>query len=150
MQALGQAAMAGETVTIKVYQADSMRTIEYRGRIREVRGTSDMYSDEVEMVFIPEEASVQPDESVARGVTPTHVMYDEFNNEEQSNMITHIDYDRRRRMVHISVETSSGSNIFLDSEHNEVERKIGEEMPIYLSVPEEIWTAFRNNEQRVI
>lgn len=62
---------------------------------------------------------------------------------EESTMEAHLLRNERNRTTDIAIETDDGTDVFLNKDGEEVERKRGEEMPIYITLDDEVLAAIR-------
>lgn len=144
---LMHAASRGGEVTITVDDIERDRRTTYKGRL--VEASTDVMDGLMRLTFHASgEACVQPGMHY-RGEAMDVAMPENDEPEEQDiNMNAIVHYNTRNRMVDVSIEV--GKDVFLNPDNEEVERRIGEEMPVYISMPEEILAAIKSSAPRVI
>lgn len=141
---------AGALVKVTRRDEATGRETVFHGHVRNAQ--YDGVTGEMSLELTPKECYVSTDEHAyrsdhARGAA-VDFGTDNEEEEQDTNMNAIVHYNTRNRMVDVSIEV--GKDVFLTPDNEEVERKVGEEMPVYVSMPEEVLSAIKSASPRVI
>lgn len=117
----------GHVITLTQKIGD--RVLTQKAIVKSVRRSEGDFSFEpgmYEIELIPTESSIQP-----------------LYIEKEKGMQAVIHRNTKNRTVDISIEVDEET--FLDSDNKKVKREIGEDMPIYTSMPAEVYDAIAHN-----